>query len=76
MNVSIAKWGNSAAVRLPKQLMEQIQLHIGDSVEIEVDGDQLIIKPGKPDLEFLLSQVTDANKHKELISDSTGGELL
>lgn len=34
MTAKISKWGNSAAVRLPNELLKFLSLHIGDSVEI------------------------------------------
>ena len=34
MTAKISKWGNSAAIRLPKEIMDFLSLHIGDSVQI------------------------------------------
>jgi antitoxin MazE len=34
----VAKWGNSLAVRLPKTVVEALQLKEGDAVEIDVTG--------------------------------------
>lgn len=43
MKASIVRIGNSKGIRLPKSVLDQC--HLKDSVEIEVDGDTLIIKP-------------------------------
>lgn len=43
MLVSIVPVGNSKGIRLPKAILEQ--LHIADTVELEVDNQQIIIKP-------------------------------
>ena len=32
----VAKWGNSLAVRLPRAVVEALQLHEGDEIEIAV----------------------------------------
>ncbi len=34
----VAKWGNSLAVRLPRPVVEALDLREGDSIEIEVAG--------------------------------------
>jgi antitoxin MazE len=34
----VAKWGNSLAVRLPKAVVEALQLKEGDEIEIVVSG--------------------------------------
>jgi antitoxin MazE len=42
MKVKIAKWGNSLAVRLPKQLAEDLGLASGSVVELGRDGTKLV----------------------------------
>lgn len=34
MTAKISKWGNSAAIRLPSDVLKFLSLHIGDSIEI------------------------------------------
>jgi antitoxin MazE len=34
----VAKWGNSLAVRLPGAVVEALNLHEGDQIEIYVEG--------------------------------------
>lgn len=76
MALIISKWGNSAAIRLPKNLLETVALHIGDTVNVVQQGKTLVIEPSKPTLEELLSKVTADNKHQDLIPQPTGNELL
>jgi antitoxin MazE len=38
----IAKWGNSLAVRLPKQLVDELGLKEGDAVEITPNGEKAL----------------------------------
>jgi antitoxin MazE len=45
MRVQIAKWGNSAAVRLPKPVMEQLRLKPGQDVELSIEGRELRLQP-------------------------------
>jgi antitoxin MazE len=76
MNVAISKWGNSAALRLPKNILEVLALHIGDKVNLVQKGHTVIIEPCKPSLEALLAKVTDSNKHEAMFNDQKGNELL
>jgi len=34
MTAKISKWGNSAAIRLPSEVLKFLSLHIGDSIEL------------------------------------------
>lgn len=36
MKMQIGKWGNSLAVRLPKEVVEQFHLKEGDSIDFEL----------------------------------------
>ena len=43
MKTSIVRIGNSKGIRLPKSVLDQC--HLKDTVELEVEADELIIKP-------------------------------
>ena len=79
MQTQVKKWGNSLALRIPKSLAEQLSLKMNAEVEIQVVGDQLMIKPlPEPELtlEALLSQITDENLHEEVeTGTAVGGEV-
>ena len=44
MQSEIKRWGNSAAVRLPKDIMAQAKLHPASPITIEVKGRRIIIQ--------------------------------
>lgn len=44
----VAKWGNSLAVRLPKQVVDILQIEEGDDIEITVVGDAKFVVQRKP----------------------------
>ena len=44
MTAKISKWGNSAAIRLPNDIVKFLSLHIGDSVELLQKEDSIEIK--------------------------------
>ena len=41
MRVKIAKWGNSAAIRLPKAVMEEMRLNEGGELDLSMIGGEL-----------------------------------
>jgi len=60
MRATIAKWGNSAALRLPKAVMEELRLKPGQQVELTVEGNEARLRavtPRAPDyLDQLLAE--------------------
>ena len=65
MKAQIAQWGNSAAVRLPKSILEDLHLSPGTEVEMWIEGRELRIRPVPPvtshRLEDLLAQIDPRN---------------
>lgn len=47
MKLKIDKWGTSAGVRLPKTLLELLQVKIGDSFNVVVNNDQMTLTKSK-----------------------------
>jgi len=83
MQVKIAKWGNSLAVRLPKGLADELGLAPGKTVELEKRGTGLTIKPAAPKipyyrLEDLLAQINPGDKPPPLVDwgPDVGAEIL
>lgn len=48
MELSIQKWGNSAAVRLPTELLSQLKVALGDKLSVEVRPEGAMLKPKRP----------------------------
>jgi len=44
MRTKLAAWGNSQAVRLPKDLLDELQFHPGDELILEKQGNAIILK--------------------------------
>jgi antitoxin component of MazEF toxin-antitoxin module len=65
MKGQIARWGNSAAVRLPKPILEDLGVAPGSEVEMWVEGRELRMRPVPPvtshRLEDLLAQIDPHN---------------
>jgi antitoxin MazE len=60
---TIAKWGNSLALRIPQSFAAQLGVKENSNVSLELIGDRLIIKRGQT-LDEMLEKVTDENKHQ------------
>lgn len=65
VQTSLAKCGTSAAVRLPKSVLDAARLKTGDQLAIEVRDRMIVIQAvaDKPTLEDLLAGVTAENLH-------------
>ena len=80
MRVVVKKWGNSASVRIPSGIMEAARLSLDQAVDVREEGGRIVIepiRPGKYDLERLLSGITRENLHTEIdFGAPVGKELL
>jgi antitoxin MazE len=64
-STSLAKWGSSLAVRIPKAILDAAQLKAGDALEIELHDGAIVIQAAanKPTLEQLVDAITPENCH-------------
>lgn len=68
MLATVSKWGNSRALRIPKQLAMESGIDFGSKVELILKDGQLRIVPLKEphySLEELVAQITPENRHEE-----------
>lgn len=64
MTTTVQKWGNSQGIRIPKSVLNEINVESGECVELIVDNGMLLIKKAE-----------NKRKHKtieELFSGYTG----
>ena len=57
MHMVIKKWGNSLATRIPKAIVDSIDLHLDQEVEIEAVNGRIIITPLKEKKEYKLEEL-------------------
>ena len=55
--MQVSKWGNSLAVRLPAAVVEALDLHEGDAIEIQVDSARALSIGKTPDNRALLERL-------------------
>ena len=69
MITKVQKWGNSQGLRLPKHVLEEVQIAVGDQVELKVQDGEILIRPVTSkrsyDLEALVDQMPDGYRVQE-----------
>ena len=48
MELSVQKWGNSAAVRLPTELLGMLKVTLGDKLSVNVLPEGVLLKAARP----------------------------
>lgn len=84
MKLSIQRWGNSAAVRLPAAMLAQLGVKIGDAFTVDVNARQeAVLRVAKPryTLDELLAQCDPASpmsaqERQWLDAPAAGDELI
>ena len=67
----VQKWGNSQGLRFTKALLQEVQINVGDEVNVSVQEGRIIIEPvtkvrGKYDLKELVSKMPQEYHVEEL----------
>ncbi len=67
MTVALKKWGNSLALRIPKDILNTLAIDENSIMELSVNNGMLTVKPKSNTLlETLVSQINSENLHKEV----------
>jgi len=68
IKINLAKWGNSAAIRIPKKILEKLNIDSNNfeniSFDIDIEGEVLILKKKQEKTKF------------ELLAEQSKGEKL
>ena len=77
MELMVSKWGNSLAVRIPAAYAKEIGATENSKAELSIEAGKLIVKPlpdtPEFDLDALVSQITDDNRHDEVDTGTAVG---
>ena len=80
VTTTVQKWGNSLAVRIPKDVAERVSIHQGSVLDLSVDDQIIQLVPKKQQkkysLEELLAQCTPDKAHEEIDFGIEGNELI
>ncbi len=55
--MQVAKWGNSLAIRLPASVVEALELHEGDEIEVVIADERVFQVGKKPGNEAILARL-------------------
>lgn len=78
MQVTIRKWGNSPAVRIPSAVMKAAGLEVDATVDVAEENGVIVIRPLRENsLAELLAAITPENLHgEEDFGAAIGNEAL
>ena len=78
MIVSLSKWGNSQAVRLPRNILKKAKISMNDNFEVIVEDKKLILKVTDelPTLKELLEDWDSTPPEPFAWGEPVGRELL
>ncbi len=78
MITKVKKWGNSLGVRIPRSFANKANIEDGTEIDIEIKGQNLILKSTKPvyNLNKLVSKISDKNRHLEIITSQKIGKEI
>ncbi|MDQ8153557.1 MAG: AbrB/MazE/SpoVT family DNA-binding domain-containing protein [Gemmatimonadota bacterium] len=71
MITEIKKWGNSQGLRISREVLAQLQVDVGDRVDVTIRDGQLVITParrvrGGHDLRALVNRIPTGSTPKDV----------
>ncbi len=74
MTISVKKWGNSLALRIPKDVVKSLNINDSSLLDLELEDDRVILKPKRDNLlDLLLDKINDDNIHAEINTNRAVG---
>ena len=55
--MQVSRWGNSLAIRLPASVVEALELHEGDDIEVVIADERVFKVRKKPDRQDVLAKL-------------------
>ncbi|NKQ41590.1 MAG: AbrB/MazE/SpoVT family DNA-binding domain-containing protein [Sulfurovum sp.] len=79
MTATISSWGNSQGLRLPKDIMQELHLEVGDKMKILIENNKIILEPIKQsrkkyDIHELVRDIPSDYAAREIFDDAVGLE--
>ncbi|MCP9467698.1 MAG: AbrB/MazE/SpoVT family DNA-binding domain-containing protein, partial [Candidatus Granulicatella sp. P6S_S16_bin.50.1] len=57
MRLVVNKWGNSAGIRLPKQVLQKMKIDINDEMDYKIEGEKIILEKVNTVPEFTIEEL-------------------
>ena len=68
MKTTIAKWGNSLAVRIPSKAIERLNVTVGEDFSVDIRGRELVLSPTKRNIQIIpLEKLLKGMRKQKLI---------
>lgn len=76
VTVTISRWGNSLAVRIPKEALDRAGLREGDALSVLTENGRIVLTPqtAAPSLDELVARITPENLHEQIFENIVGRE--
>lgn len=79
MRLVVNKWGNSAGIRLPKQVLQKMKIDINDEMDYKIEGEKIILEKVNSVPEFTIEELFrdyegEPTKEKPIIFRAEGNE--
>lgn len=71
MVTRVQKWGNSQGLRVPRAVLQELRIEVGDAVTVSVRGRKIVVEPvekvrGRYDLKKLVARMPKRYRVEEL----------
>lgn len=79
MCTNVTRWGNSLAIRLPKNITTELKLKENSPLDLTVEDGRIVLTPTPPkyDLSTLIAGIKPSNLHSETDwGESVGKERI
>jgi antitoxin MazE len=77
MRVTLSKWGNSLALRVPKDIAELAGFQEGQALELTLDGKSIVLSKKRYDIDEMVSDMAGKEwPPLELDDAPVGSEIL
>jgi antitoxin MazE len=73
MRASLARWGNSLAVRVPKEVAASVGLREGAALDLTVEDGALVLRRRRYDLDELVAAMAGAEPPPLILEDEPRG---
>ena len=79
MRLVVNRWGNSAGIRLPKQVLQKLKIDINDEMDYKIEGEKIILEKVNSVPEFTIEELFrdyegEPTKEKPKIFRAEGNE--
>lgn len=80
MTVAVNQWGNSLAIRVPQNVVKELQLEKGSELEMVIQDQHIVLKPTKKKftVEFAMQDMEGKTAPSELFAEiePKGDEII